>query len=103
MNIPTGVPLVYQFDEKWNPIPQEGRMSGMSGRYVGDLKAIAAEIEKVANQAKKNYYPFGIRTWPYTGRSPLWQTLMRFGFSHYYLEAGASRPHILRALNVPRS
>lgn len=53
LNIPTGVPLVYQFDEKWNPIPQEGRMSGMSGRYVGDLKAIAAEIEKVANQAKK--------------------------------------------------
>lgn len=43
LNIPTGVPLVYQFDEKtFKPIPQAGRMSGLSGRYVGDLKAIEA-------------------------------------------------------------
>jgi 2,3-bisphosphoglycerate-dependent phosphoglycerate mutase len=53
LNLPTGVPLVYQFDEKtMKPIPQEGRMDGLSGRYAGDLKAIAAEIEKVKNQSK---------------------------------------------------
>ena len=53
LNLPTGVPLVYQFDEKtMKPIPQEGRMDGLSGRYAGDLKAIAAEIEKVKNQTK---------------------------------------------------
>lgn len=53
LNIPTGVPLVYQFDEKtFQPIPQVGRMDGLSGRYVGDLDAIAAEIKKVADQAK---------------------------------------------------
>lgn len=54
LNIPTGVPLVYQFDEAtFKPIPQPGRMDGLSGRYVGDLEAIAAEINKVANQTKK--------------------------------------------------
>jgi 2,3-bisphosphoglycerate-dependent phosphoglycerate mutase len=53
LNIPTGVPLVYQFDEAtWRPIPQEGRMDGLSGRYVGDLEQIAAEAKKVADQAK---------------------------------------------------
>ena len=53
LNLPTGVPLVSQFDEKtMKPIPQEGRMDGLSGRYAGDLAAIAAEIEKVRNQAK---------------------------------------------------
>ena len=52
LNIPTGVPLVYQFDEAtWKPIPQPGRMDGLSGRYVGDLEAIAAEVQKVAAQA----------------------------------------------------
>jgi 2,3-bisphosphoglycerate-dependent phosphoglycerate mutase len=54
LNIPTGVPLVYQFDEKtWKPIPQPGRMDGLSGRYVGDLELIAAEAKKVAEQTKK--------------------------------------------------
>jgi 2,3-bisphosphoglycerate-dependent phosphoglycerate mutase len=53
LNIPTGVPLVYQFDPvTWKPIPQKGRMDGLSGRYVGDLDAIAAEVKKVADQSK---------------------------------------------------
>lgn len=53
LNIPTGVPLVYQFDEvTWKAIPQPGRMDGLSGRYVGDQDAIAAEAKKVADQAK---------------------------------------------------
>ena len=54
LNLPTGVPLVYQFEERTlKPIPQEGRMDGLSGRYAGDLKAIAAEIQKVKDQAKQ--------------------------------------------------
>ena len=52
LNLPTGVPLVYQFDEKtFKPVPQPGRMDGLSGRYAGDLEAIAAEINKVKNRA----------------------------------------------------
>jgi 2,3-bisphosphoglycerate-dependent phosphoglycerate mutase len=51
LNVPTGVPLVYQFDEAtFKPVPQKGRMDGLSGRYVGDLDAIAAEIAKVKNR-----------------------------------------------------
>ena len=52
LNIPTGVPLVYQFDAQWRPIKQPGAMAGMTGRYVGDLDAIRKEIEKVASQTK---------------------------------------------------
>ena len=53
LNLPTGVPLVYQFEEKTlKPIPQPGRMDGLSGRYAGDLAAIAADIQKVKDQAK---------------------------------------------------
>ncbi len=53
LNIPTGVPLVYQFDEAtFKPIPQAGRMDGLSGRYLGDLDAIAAEAKKVAEQSQ---------------------------------------------------
>ena len=53
LNMPTGVPLLYEFDAQFKPIPQAGRMDGLSGRYVAeDLAAIAAEIKKVANQAK---------------------------------------------------
>jgi 2,3-bisphosphoglycerate-dependent phosphoglycerate mutase len=53
LNLPTGVPLVYQFTkDTFKPIPQPGRMDGLSGRYAGDLEAIAAEINKVKNQAK---------------------------------------------------
>jgi 2,3-bisphosphoglycerate-dependent phosphoglycerate mutase len=76
-----GVPRLYQFDEKtWAPIPQPGRMDGLSGRvsaghsrhaarahtsftshlvpptrpfhqYLGDLDAIKADVAKVAAQA----------------------------------------------------
>lgn len=53
LNIPTGVPLLYEFDAAFKPIAQPGRMDGLSGRYVAeDLDAIAAEIKKVANQSK---------------------------------------------------
>lgn len=43
LNIPTGVPLVYELDEKFNVI---------SKRYLGDQTAIAAAMNAVANQGK---------------------------------------------------
>lgn len=43
VNIPTGVPLVYEFDEDFNVIGK---------RYLGDQDAIAAKMQAVANQGK---------------------------------------------------
>ena len=43
VNIPTGVPLVYEFDERFNVI---------SKRYLGDQEKIAAAMNAVANQGK---------------------------------------------------
>ncbi len=43
LNIPTGVPLVYELDDKMNVL---------SSRYLGDAEAIKAAAEAVANQAK---------------------------------------------------
>ena len=44
VNIPTGIPLVYKFDENMKVISHE---------YLGDQKAIQEKIQSVANQAKK--------------------------------------------------
>lgn len=44
VNIPTGVPLVYEFDTDFNVI---------SKRYLGDQDAINAKMNAVANQGKK--------------------------------------------------
>ena len=44
VNIPTGVPLVYEFDDDLNMI---------SKRYLGDQDAINAKMTSVANQGKK--------------------------------------------------
>ena len=43
LNIPTGVPMVYEFDES---------MRATSRRYLGDAEAIAAAAEAVAKQGK---------------------------------------------------
>ena len=43
VNIPTGVPLVYEFDEKWNVVGKS---------YLGDPETVRAKIEKVAGQGK---------------------------------------------------
>ena len=45
LNIPTGIPLYYEFDEEWAPIKK-------GGEYL-DPDAAAAAIEAVANQGKK--------------------------------------------------
>jgi len=53
LNIPTGTPLVYELDETTlQPIPQEGAMAPLQGRYLGDQDAIRARIEGVKNQTK---------------------------------------------------
>lgn len=44
VNIPTGVPLVYEFDEDFNVIKHY---------YLGDQDAINAKMQAVANQGKK--------------------------------------------------
>lgn len=43
VNIPTGVPLVYDFDDKFNIIGK---------KYLGDQEAIKKKAESVANQGK---------------------------------------------------
>ena len=44
VNIPTGVPLVYEFDRDFNVV---------SKRYLGDQDALAAKMDAVANQGRK--------------------------------------------------
>ena len=44
VNIPTGVPLVYEFDEKFNVLNKY---------YLGDQEALQAKMNAVANQGKK--------------------------------------------------
>ena len=50
VNIPTGVPLVYEFDEAFRPIKHY---------YLGDPKLIEAKMQKVANQGKAISKPIG--------------------------------------------
>jgi 2,3-bisphosphoglycerate-dependent phosphoglycerate mutase len=45
MNIPTGIPLVYEFDEELQPIHHY---------YLGNEASILTAIQSVANQAKAN-------------------------------------------------
>lgn len=52
LNIPTGVPLVYELDDELKPIPQQGAISPLTGRYLGDQDAIRSRIEGVKNQTK---------------------------------------------------
>jgi len=52
LNIPTGVPLVYELDDDLKPIVQKGALEPLQGRYLGDQEAIKARIEGVKNQTK---------------------------------------------------
>lgn len=45
VNIPTGVPLVYEFDDNFNVLKKY---------YLGDQAAIQAKMQAVANQGKKS-------------------------------------------------
>lgn len=43
---------VYELDDDFKPIPHPDAAEGLSGRYLGDADAIAAEAKRVADQAK---------------------------------------------------
>lgn len=48
LNIPTGVPLVYEFEEdSFKVIPQEGAFAPLQGRYLGNQENIKARIQGV--------------------------------------------------------
>lgn len=52
LNIPTGVPLVYELDDDLKPIPQDDAIAPLTGRYLGDQDQIKQRIGAVASQTK---------------------------------------------------
>ncbi|CAM9543516.1 unnamed protein product [Discosporangium mesarthrocarpum] len=53
LNIPTGVPLIYQLDkETLKPIAHPDAMAPLSGHYLGDMAAINERIASVKAQTK---------------------------------------------------
>lgn len=52
LNIPTGVPLVYELDENLKPIPHQDAISPLQGHYLGDLNEVRNRIGAVASQTK---------------------------------------------------
>jgi len=56
LNIPTGVPLVYEIDcTTLKPVAQSGAVAPLKGRYLGDPEAVAKAAQAVANQTKKKH------------------------------------------------
>merc|ERR1712217_822132 len=53
LEIPTGTPLVYQFDKDLNLISTDLAMPPLKfGRYLGDAEKVKAAAEAVKNQTK---------------------------------------------------
>lgn len=52
LNIPTGVPLVYELDDDLKVIPHADAIAPLQGRYLGDQKEIRTRIDGVKNQTK---------------------------------------------------
>lgn len=52
LNIPTGVPLVYDLDENLKPIASADAIAPLTGRYVGNQEEIRQRILGVVNQTK---------------------------------------------------
>ncbi|CAI5739676.1 unnamed protein product [Hyaloperonospora brassicae] len=52
LNIPTGVPLVYDLDENFQPVPHKDAIAPLSGHYIGNQDEIKSRIAGVANQTK---------------------------------------------------
>lgn len=52
LNIPTGVPLVYELDENLKPIQNKNAIAPLSGYYLGDQEEIKQRIGAVAAQTK---------------------------------------------------
>lgn len=52
LNIPTGVPLVYELDEDMKPIASADAIAPLQGKYLGDLDEVKARIGAVVAQTK---------------------------------------------------
>ena len=52
LNIPTGVPLIYDLDEDMKPIPHPDGIAPLTGRYLGNLEEVKQRIGAVASQTK---------------------------------------------------
>lgn len=52
LNIPTGVPLVYELDENMKPIKQGDAIPPLTGKYLGDLEQVKKRIGAVVAQTK---------------------------------------------------
>lgn len=52
LNIPTGIPLIYDLDDDMKPIPSKNAIAPLQGHYLGDQDAIRARIEGVKNQTR---------------------------------------------------
>jgi 2,3-bisphosphoglycerate-dependent phosphoglycerate mutase len=52
LNIPTGVPLVYELDENMKPIPHKNAIAPLSGRYLGNQEEVRQRIGAVLAQTK---------------------------------------------------
>jgi len=50
LNVPTGVPLIYELDENMKPIKHADAIAPLQGHYLGDQEKIRAKIEGVAAQ-----------------------------------------------------
>jgi 2,3-bisphosphoglycerate-dependent phosphoglycerate mutase len=52
LNIPTGVPLVYELDDNMKPIPHPDAIAPLKGRYLGNLEEVKQRIGAVMAQTK---------------------------------------------------
>jgi len=52
LNIPTGVPLVYDLDENMRPVKHKDAIEPLQGRYLGNQDDIRKRIGAVAAQTK---------------------------------------------------
>lgn len=50
LNVPTGVPLIYDLDADMKPVPHPDAIKPLQGHYLGDQEAIRAKILGVAAQ-----------------------------------------------------
>eukprot|EP00316_Scyphosphaera_apsteinii_P001934 CAMPEP_0119318082 /NCGR_PEP_ID=MMETSP1333-20130426/45371_1 /TAXON_ID=418940 /ORGANISM="Scyphosphaera apsteinii, Strain RCC1455" /LENGTH=299 /DNA_ID=CAMNT_0007324185 /DNA_START=40 /DNA_END=939 /DNA_ORIENTATION=+ len=61
VEIPTGIPLVYDLDATLTPIPSTGAIAPLSGTFLGDAAAIADAQAKVAQQTAATPSSEGVR------------------------------------------
>jgi 2,3-bisphosphoglycerate-dependent phosphoglycerate mutase len=55
LEIPTGIPLVYELDKDLKPIPSPDAVAPLTGKFLTDPEALKKAQEEVANQSKLRY------------------------------------------------